>query len=153
MRSLACVAMAAQAAIATTTRVFFITDLHLRYVASAVRRTWWSGQSRTPRTMSSKKTARGVGVLTLVELGAAGRDRPGLALLDEPRVLGVVQINDVEPDLQHVVHAALAESGPHVRIRIAAVGRRVVVDADQVEHRPRRKQRRRIVGIHIVDVP
>ena len=50
----------------------------------------------------------------------AGRRRPGgvrVALVHQPLELRVVEVDDVDPDLQHIVDAALAEADPHARMR------------------------------------
>src|SRR5438309_9724207 len=86
-------------------------------------------------------------------LSPAGRRCAPLALFDQPLELGVVEIDDIEPHLQHVVHAAFPEADPHVVIRVAAIRLGVVVHADQVQHRARRQQRRLVVRVHVVDVP
>jgi hypothetical protein len=86
-------------------------------------------------------------------LDAGGQRRVRFPLVHQPLELGIIQVDDVEPDLEHVVDAALAEADPHVGIRIPAIRRRVVVDADDVQDRPRRQQRRRSVRVDVVDVP
>src|SRR5262249_2482248 len=92
-----------------------------------------------------------------ISCGAASRASRGfsfiLPLLDEPLVLVVVEVHDVQPDLEHIIHTSLAESGPHRRIRIARVRRRVVVNPDHVQHGTRRQERGRIIRIDVVDVP
>src|SRR6185295_3096588 len=66
-------------------------------------------------------------------LDAGGRRRLRLALVDQPLELLVVEVDDVDPHLQHVVHAPLAEAHPHVGIGVPPIGGRVVVDADHVQ--------------------
>ena len=77
----------------------------------------------------------------------------GFPFFHELLELRIVEVDDVEPELQHVVHAALAVACPHARVGIPLVGRRVVVDADDVEHRARGQQRRHVVRVEIRDVP
>src|SRR6266853_860746 len=64
-----------------------------------------------------------------------GRDTRALCvpLVHEPLELRVIQIHDIQPDLYHVIHAALAETDPHIGIRVAPVRGRIVVNADHVQ--------------------
>src|SRR5207253_1643022 len=75
------------------------------------------------------------------------------SLFDEAVELGVIQINDVEPHLQHIVYAPLAESCPHGGIWVVRVGGGVVVDTDHVQHGAGGQQRRSIVRIDVINVP
>ena len=53
----------------------------------------------------------------------------------------------------HVVVAPLAPADPLLRVRVVRVRRGVVVPGRQVDHRPLRQHRRRVLGVDVVDVP
>src|SRR3954447_9007446 len=88
------------------------------------------------RSPTTAHTVNRISTSCSVLLVSAGRRAapPGVPFLDEPVELRIVQVDDVDPQLEHVVDAALAESGPHCRIRVPAIRRRVVVDADDMQH-------------------
>src|SRR5438093_13786950 len=93
----------------------------------------------------------------LRRVSAEGRSfcmaRLRLSLFDEPVKFCVVQVNNVEPDLEHVINAPLSEPRPYGGVRIVRIRGCVVMDTDHVQHRARRQQGRGLVRIDVVDVP
>src|SRR4051794_10469141 len=68
-------------------------------------------------------------------------------------VLIVIEIDDRQSKLQHIVHTSLPIAGPHQRIGVAAVRRSIVVDADSMEYCAGWKQRRNVIVVDVCDMP
>src|SRR6188474_1800356 len=76
-----------------------------------------------------------------------------LSLVHALLVLGVVDVEQADPRKAHLVDSALAVADPVPRVRVVLVGGGVVVPRGDVDDRPRRENRRDIVGVGIGDVP
>src|SRR5438034_10879662 len=87
----------------------------------------------------------------LRRVSAVGRSfcmaRLRLSLFDEPVKFCVVEANNVEPDLEHVIDAPLSEPRPYNGVGILRIRAAVVLAITHKPHRARRQQGRRLLRI------
>src|SRR3954463_12578653 len=64
-------------------------------------------------------------------------------------ILGLVDVEQAHPREAHFIDRALAVSTPVARVRVVLVGGGVVVPRGDVNDRPRRQNRRDVVGVRV----